>query len=209
RLPGLDPGGRRRADHRVRALHRGRPQDRGVRALSADPASAEAGGLLGHAPGGGDVRDRVDAVRGPDSGLDPLARRDRRDRGARRGTARGLLGRPRRAVPAVVAGARGLPQVFQALPAVHPDRRARGGRAAAAVRALEPGPVVAVDAGPRSVVTPFRARFPRGRPYDERAVKAILGALALLLLASGCSTVPKSAYFPGLSAPAIVALSHS
>lgn len=64
-------------------------------------------------------------------------------------------------------------------------------------------------AGPRSVVTPFRARFPRGRPYDERAVKATLGALALLLLASGCSTVPKSAYFPGLSAPATVALSHS
>jgi Zn-dependent protease with chaperone function len=40
-------------------------------------------------------------------------------------------------------------------------------------------------------------------------VKAILGALALVLVASGCSTVPKSAYFPGLSAPATVALSHS
>src|SRR5207237_5989725 len=91
-------------------------------------ASAEAGGLLGHAPGGGDVRDRVDAVRGPDSRLDPLARRDRRDRGARRGPAPSLLGRRRRAVPAVVGGARGLPQVLQALPAVHPDRRARGWR---------------------------------------------------------------------------------
>ena len=87
-------------------------------------------GYVGSFLVGRHVRHRLDAVRGPDPGRHPLAGRDRRDGGARHRPARRLLGRPRRAVPALGDRARRLPEVLQALPAVHPDRRARRRRAA-------------------------------------------------------------------------------
>src|SRR5262249_24011104 len=76
-------------------------------------------------PGRRDVRDRLDAVRGADPGRDPIAGGHRGDRAARRGAAVRVLGRARRAVPALRGGPRRLPEVLPALPAVHPPGPAR------------------------------------------------------------------------------------
>src|SRR6266566_2400733 len=127
RLSCVDPPHRGRPHRDLRPLHRRAPEDRILWALAAVAASGKAGWLPGLSRGRYHVRDRLDSVRGPDPGRDPVPRGHGRDGPARHRPPGRVLRRARATVPDLGGGPRAVPRVLQALPPLHPGGRARGG----------------------------------------------------------------------------------